>query len=292
MKAFDDFGNGLHVEYGSVIASKKTDMTIFHMHPQYELLLVWDPTLNSTIINGRTVEIDHPMAVLTAPFTMHHTYFREAEGGRVERCVLYFDEAFLDSFGERRPPVTQLLSGSGAVIMDIRGHEQKILEMVRALVGPRRSSTGHSMLANEMQNLLAAMILRSLYDFSEKGHSKMRVSETNYIIDVMEYIAKNLSGNLTISELADHFFISRDKLCRDFRRHVQMNVGDFISTARLNLAKKYLMENKMTIKEISAACGFENDVYFYSFFKRHEGCTPKEFSRKKWEEHLARHHID
>jgi two-component system response regulator YesN len=65
---------------------------------------------------------------------------------------------------------------------------------------------------------------------------------------------------------------------------MQMNIGDFISTARLNLARRYLEDGELTVKEISARCGFENDVYFYAFFKKHEGCTPKEFVRRKKEE--------
>ncbi|MBR2353739.1 MAG: helix-turn-helix transcriptional regulator [Clostridia bacterium] len=289
MKVFDDFGEGLHIEYGSAVTSKWQDMTIFHMHPQYELLLVWENTLNTTIINGKSIEIHHPMAILTAPFAMHHTYFREAKGPKVERCVLYFDDAFLESFGVHKPPVAELLGNANAVILNISGLEKKIRQMVLMLTEGEGKYGTRGNAANEIQNILTLAMIRCLYDHSEKGQSRVRISEKNYIIDVMEYIALHLNEDLTIPRIAEQFFISRDKLCRDFRRHVQMNVGDFISTARLNLAKKYLMENKLTIREISTRCGFENDVYFYSFFKRHEGCTPKEFSKRKYEEHLARH---
>ena len=280
MRSFEDFGAGLHVEYGRAPVIAKNDTDIFHMHPQYELLLVWSKTKNTTIINGKFTEIDYPMAVLAAPFTMHHTYFTEASEEWVERCVLYFDDRFLRSFGERVPPALALLGNSGAAILDIRGFERQISDLVYSLVnGKGRVRADEDM--NEMQCLIAAVILQGLWDYTQRGRPAVQISEKNYVIDVMEYVTVNLEKNLTIPEIADHFFISRDKLCRDFRRHTQMNVGDFIAAARLNLAKKLLTENRLTIKEISAACGFENDVYFYTFFRRHEGCTPKAFAREE-----------
>ena len=249
MNVFEDFGGGLHVEWGHAPLVPVESKAIFHMHPQYELLLVWEPTKNTTIINGKHLEIDHPMAVIAAPFAMHHTYFREAQATSVERLVLYFDDRFLDSFGAHKPPVSELLGNANAVILDVSGYEQRIRELATLLEDCRERVGAGIYGANETQSVLAAAIIRFLHHISVKDRTGVHVSERNYIIDVMEYIALNLSEDLTIPKIAEHFFISRDKLCRDFRRHVQMNVGDFISTARLNLAKKYLAEHETVLKE-------------------------------------------
>ena len=289
MKVYDDFGKGLSLEFGAIRVSQRQDVTMFHMHPQYELLLVWEPTVNTTIVNGKTVEINHPMAVITAPYAMHHTYFREAETETVERCVLYFDDTFLNAFGEQKIPVAELLGDANAAILHIGACADRIRELVRLMMSLAPYRSGHPLQANDNQMLMAAVIFGVLRDFVGKNDGSLRISEKNYITEVMAYITLNLEENLTIPRIAEHFFISRDKLCRDFRRHVQMNIGDFISTARLNLARKYLRENRLTVKEISAKCGFENDVYFYAFFKKHEGCTPKEYVRQKQAERVERH---
>ncbi len=283
MKIYNDFGKGLSIEYGMAPVSQRHDVTIFHMHPHYELLLVWEPAVNTTIVNGKTVEIDHPMAIITAPYAMHHTYFREAKTDAVERCVLYFDENFLESLGPRKIPVPELLGGANATILNISPCADRIRDLVRMMLslgnGTRRYDRAAE--ANENQALMAAVLFGVLRDFSAQKNEGMRISEQNYVTEVMAYITRNLGENLTIPKIAEHFFISRDKLCRDFRRHVQINIGEFISTARLNQAREYLRENRLTVKEISAKCGFENDVYFYAFFKKHEGCTPKEYVKQK-----------
>lgn len=282
LKIYDDFGKGLHLEYGYAPLTPVERGNQFHMHPQYELLLVWDENVNETTVNGRVLSIDHPMAVLTAPYVMHHTYFKEAAGGRVERCVLYFDESFLADFAPCRASVADLLGNANAALLNLKGHEDWIRELVGVLVRLGGSDRGRTRVpANENQRLMAGVIFGALLETTGFADRGLRISEQNYITDVTAYIARNLESDLTIAHLADRFFISRDKLCRDFRRYMDMNVGDFVSTARLNLAKRYLSDGSLTVKEISARCGFENDVYFYAFFKKHEGCTPKEFMRQK-----------
>ncbi len=279
MNIYDDFGKGLHLEFGTVALMPAEDASIFHMHPHYELLLVPDEGVNTTIINGRTVEIRYPMAILTAPFAMHFTYFREAATPLMKRYVLYFDESYIHGFGEPALPVHELLGNSNAVIFDISEVADRIRSLVKVMIEMKPTTEGLTKPATHAQELIGASIFFVLREAMALNQTGVRISENNYVIDVMKYIISNLEENLTIPLIAEHFFISRDKLCRDFRRHVQMNIGDFISTARLNLARKYLMDGKLTVKEIATKCGFENDVYFYSFFKRHEGCTPKEYAK-------------
>ncbi len=281
MNIYDDFGKGLHIEHGIAHPSPKQDTTMFHMHPHYELLLVPDAAANTTIINGRTMEIGHPVAILTAPFAMHFTYFREAATPPVRHCALYFDESFIHSFGENDLPVKELLGDSNAVILDITSVAERMRKLSEIMMDMAPSSWGKASPATYSQGLMAAILFHQLWDeVGLRRTSEVRVSEKNYISDVMKYIVSNLNNNLTIPTIAEHFFISRDKLCRDFRRHVQMNIGDFVSTARLNLARKCLKDGMLTVKEIATRCGFENDVYFYSFFKKHEGCTPKEYAKR------------
>ncbi len=59
-----------------------------------------------------------------------------------------------------------------------------------------------------------------------------------------------------------------------------MSIRSFIMESRMNLAKSLLLEKKMNIREIATKCGFENEKYFYSFFKQNTGLTPKEYSQK------------
>ena len=55
----------------------------------------------------------------------------------------------------------------------------------------------------------------------------------------------------------------------------------YIEMCRLNQAKYLLNYNmEMSVGEIAALCGFENESYFFPFFKKAVGMTPAEYRRK------------
>lgn len=286
MKVYDDFGTGLHVEHGAVPPSEPPAELLFHMHPHYELLVCTQKNVsNLTVINGKKIAIDYPMALLCAPFSMHYTYFLSAAEPTVMRTALYFDEPFLDSFGVRKPAVESMLGGACSAVFDLRGMEDRMDTLLSAMFPYEGMKLYHITKGNTAQELLMGAILHTTDELAD-AKERILVNEKNYVADVVEYIVRNLDTDLTISELSGRFFISRDKLCRDFRRYTQMNIGDFIGTVRFHLAKQYLEEGNMTVKEVAARCGFENDIYFYTFFKKHEGCTPRDYVRSLKEKHL------
>ncbi len=273
-----DYGQEPVLEYGPRAVDSRQDVTLFHVHPQYEVFLFFEKAKCSTIINGRVIVTDHPMAIIAAPNCMHLTYFLESEAETVTGYAMYFDETFLHRFGEDIFPIRSILGDSHAAIVDLTECGEHLPAIVKEMVRftGREKATVHT---DIKQQLLSAAIVNMLFESVKQGTPTIRVSQKNYISEVMLYLVKNLDKNLLIPEVAEEFFVSRDKLCRDFRKHVKMNVGDFISAARINLAKNYLRDTQLTIKQIAAKCGFDNDIYFYSFFKKHVGMTPKEFAK-------------
>ncbi|MBQ9086839.1 MAG: helix-turn-helix transcriptional regulator [Clostridia bacterium] len=288
MKVFWDYGPDLVVELGYPVITPDQDVTLFHLHPQYEVFWFFEPAKCSTIINGRYIETDYPMAIITSPYCMHFTYFLSSSYTKINRNVLYFDDQYIRDMGADAVPIKDILGNSQAVILNLNQCEPLFHRVSRDLVDMTGRFSG-ARVATTNQRMLSAVVVSLLHEYSRRPDVGFRISQKHYISEVMLYMVRNLEQNLVIPEIADRFFVSRDKLCRDFRTHVQMSIGDFIGLARLNLAKNYLLDNDMTIKQIAPKCGFDNDIYFYSFFKRHTGMTPKEYV-KLAEERKAKMH--
>ena len=103
-----------------------------------------------------------------------------------------------------------------------------------------------------------------------------------YIQDVLRYVAENIASAPDADTIAKHFAVSRSKLDRDFKASVGMTVHEFFETCRLNYAKSLLSSKKAyTAAEISEACGFKNETYFFAFFKKHTGLSPSEYKRER-----------
>ncbi|WP_312497599.1 helix-turn-helix transcriptional regulator, partial [Enterococcus sp.] len=56
--------------------------------------------------------------------------------------------------------------------------------------------------------------------------------------------------------------------------------ADYLQNYRLKIAKKWLEETELTIKEIAARLKYTNSQNFIRFFKKKEQVTPGEYRKK------------
>jgi len=66
-------------------------------------------------------------------------------------------------------------------------------------------------------------------------------------------------------------------LSREFRKHYQSTIGEFIRKRRIEHACKLLATSETALSEIALACGFSDQSHFCAMFKGHTGLTPAKF---------------
>ena len=284
MKNYVEFGKDLYLEHAKAIPYDIRDLTMAHMHPSYELLLLLDRVPYSAIINGKIIRETGPVAMLIAPYCMHFTYYLDKNANDKYFSVFYIGEDYINTFPENIIPIKGLIGSEQAVIFDLNGHEEdirKVLEPILDLHVVKKNVKGHYYRPTDVkQRLMFGVIINILSELGKDKALKYVLSNESYIYDVVMYIVQNLDKNLSTPDIAAQFFVSRDKLNRDFKQYTQMTVKDFVTQTRINLAKSRLTETKYTVSEISDMCGFENEIYFYSFFKKYTGMTPRQYAEK------------
>jgi AraC-like DNA-binding protein len=97
---------------------------------------------------------------------------------------------------------------------------------------------------------------------------------------IVSYINHNFGSIRQISQIADHFYISRFHLCRIFKDAMKMTVVDYLNRVRIQSACRYLHASDKDMGEIALLCGFHDAAYFSNVFKRVQGITPREYRRK------------
>ena len=55
---------------------------------------------------------------------------------------------------------------------------------------------------------------------------------------------------------------------------------EYIQLKMIAVAKERMLDPAGTIKQVAESLGFQHPQHFVRFFKRHEGCTPKEFRNR------------
>lgn len=83
--------------------------------------------------------------------------------------------------------------------------------------------------------------------------------------------------NLSVAYLADRVDLSVNYLRNVYKEATGESLSGYITNAKLNLICHLLQTSDMTIQQISDRLGFTTRNYFFTFFKKHTGMTPKQY---------------
>lgn len=128
-------------------------------------------------------------------------------------------------------------------------------------------------------------ITYSLFDvfFKNLEHIDSIKSNTLKLKDhlVIEKVEHFLKSNLFdkfpgIDALSKKFKVSPTKLKRDFKIMYQVPVFKYYQNKQMDLALKFILENKLLIREISNKFGYDNVSKFSKAFKNRHGKLPSE----------------
>ena len=99
--------------------------------------------------------------------------------------------------------------------------------------------------------------------------------------EAIEVIEANLAEPPTVPEIASELGISQRQLERLFRRHMGCSAVQFSRLMRLQYARVLLTSTRLSIREVSAASGFNSMSYFSQSFVKCFGKKPSEY-RQAW----------
>lgn len=91
--------------------------------------------------------------------------------------------------------------------------------------------------------------------------------------EILTYLNANLTRELSLESLSEHFFISKNQLNHQFREATGTTVGDYLSRKRAALAQQLLLEG-MPAMEAAQQCGFRDYSTFYRCYQRNFGSSP------------------
>lgn len=147
-----------------------------------------------------------------------------------------------------------------------------------------------SKISEELINSIEDIDSRTLLDskaieaikFFAGYNGQRNIKCNNYLVNkAMKYIEENYSYNLTLEDIANELHISKSHLSYLFIKNTGMKITQFINRIRINEAKKLLEDSNYSLSYISNICGFNNQNYFSTLFKKTEQMTPLEYRKNK-----------
>lgn len=91
---------------------------------------------------------------------------------------------------------------------------------------------------------------------------------------IVMYVNEHLTEDISVPQLAEHFYLSASQFSRVFRQATGAAPWDYITKKRLTAAKE-LLRNGSSAQKAAESCGFRDYSVFYRAYTKHFGCAPK-----------------
>lgn len=135
-----------------------------------------------------------------------------------------------------------------------------ILEKIKAEVMCEKSCNNY--LLKKEQNLTK--------DFS--------VNSEDVVEKVIQYIYENYkNSSLSLQELAEVVSVHPNYLTQLFTKRKSIPCMQFLTQIRMDKAKELLRQSDIKISEVAKIVGYENPLYFSSYFKKWVGMNPSKY---------------
>ena len=135
----------------------------------------------------------------------------------------------------------------------------------------------HTYHPQELEQLLLSQFVQPITQRSQEITEQEFKSLSEKMIHI---IYNEYDCDLSLDMVADRLHYNPNYLSNVFKKETGENFGDFIQNYRLEIAKKWLTETTLSVKEIAERLKYRNSQNFIRFFKKKEAITPGEYRKK------------
>ncbi|WP_138753849.1 response regulator [Paenibacillus sinopodophylli] len=120
-------------------------------------------------------------------------------------------------------------------------------------------------------------VLTEAYDISAQLAEQDK--ERSVIEEIASYIEQHPHEEITLQDISERFYLSREYISRKFKQETNGNLSDFIAEVRIKRAKELLANGQLKISQVAELVGFQDEKYFSRVFKKRTNCSPNDYRK-------------
>ncbi len=114
---------------------------------------------------------------------------------------------------------------------------------------------------------------------NDSERTMLRVNELNRVQEAANYITNHLTKDLSIAELTRKTGLNPNKLQMAFKYLYRKTVNEYVVNVRLEKAIVLLGNKDLSVSDVVARIGIENNSYFSKIFKNKYGVSPSTYKK-------------
>lgn len=110
---------------------------------------------------------------------------------------------------------------------------------------------------------------------------KFACGTSQIVTEAEKIIRQDYAEGLTLQSVASAVHVTPVWLSKLFKKEKRMTFLEYLTAIRIEKAKEMLGDVSYKVYQISYQVGYKDPVHFSKLFKKHVGCTPKEFRKQQ-----------
>ncbi len=248
-----------------------------HTHNFYEILLCCSHNCH-VLINDTVFRVNPGTLILLNSTDVHGIIYDGS--GQFDRYVLEFNPIyaqdmckyydFLSCFEEKAHPA--VLSLDSDQLHTYMVMFQKLMLLSKPSKRPEQP------LVRKLAFTDLLMHISTLAHSAAKADTNPEDVAIQRIQTIVTYINDHLSEDMTLEELSKQVFLSVSYLNAMFRSYMGCSISQYIMSQRILKATR-LLQQPLTVQEVSEKCGFNNYANFIRAFKKYTGLPPGQYRK-------------
>jgi len=251
----------------------------WHYHPECELLLVQEGSLNLDLSN-ETYEMLAGDVVILGNSQLHRDH---SGNGYLSYIVLqfdlntYFDQStipYLQYFNETKVP----LSAMNYIFRENPEARREAAECIRQIHQEAlNKDSGYELAVNMLIKKLLLILIRN--DSRGLLADQDRVERIR-LKPVLDFVEAGINDRIVVEDACKLANMSYYYFVKFFKKIMGLSFTEYVNFRKIKRAEQLLLTRDMSVSEVGESIGMANMAHFYKMFKRYNGCSPKEFQRK------------
>ena len=254
------------IEVDKSIHTDAWSMHNLHSHPHYEIYFLKSGE-RSFFLSNALFKLESPSILIIPPHVLHKT-----EGGAFERYNIDVSPNYPDDYQ------TEILQKKSLRVLKPTALEmQRFVDDLENAIKEKNSKYEQNITHTLFSYLVFHLDKLHQDELTPKAMVKERIP--TIILKIIDYLNEHYAEKITLSVLAEEFFLSKTALSYSFKKYMDCSLIDFLLSIRITKAKEFLLNSKKSVEEIAELCGFSSANYFGLIFKQKEKLSPANYRK-------------